>query len=157
METSEAWPDWGRLIDDARGRVDLSQNEAAKRAEMSGTRWRQIVSGAAGPMASERGIKTVVRMARVVGLTHEAFEGVRDDVADWLLDIERAEAMERSEEINADTEAALARIKRQLGLLTPRQLELIERMTAELARAEEAVQNDQDLQRPIEEEGGGVA
>lgn len=154
METSEAWPDWGRLIDDARGRVDLSQNEAAKRAEMSGTRWRQIVSGVAGAMASERGVKTVARMAWVVGLTHEAFEGVRDDVAELMLDVERAQAMERSDEVNADTEAALARIKRQLGLLTPRQLELIERMAAELARAEEAVRKEQD---PEEGEGGGVA
>lgn len=83
METKADWPEWGRLIDDARDQLvpDLSQNAAAERAGMSGTRWRQIVSGAAGPMASPRGVKAVARMAQVVGLTSKDLEHIRGDVA----------------------------------------------------------------------------
>ena len=86
METKTDWPEWGRLIDDARDRLepDLSQNAAAERAGMSGTRWRQIVSGVAGAMVSERGVKTVARMARVAGLTSRDLAGIRDDVAEVM-------------------------------------------------------------------------
>jgi len=74
--TTDHPPAWGRLIEEARERLDppVSQNEAARHLQMSGTNWRRIVSGAAGAMHSRRGAKTVARMARLVGLTPRELE-----------------------------------------------------------------------------------
>lgn len=72
MEKSrDEWPSWGRLIDDARDRLDppVSQNEAARQLDMSGTNWRRIVQGISGAMASKRGATTVARMARLGGVS----------------------------------------------------------------------------------------
>lgn len=86
METDD-WPAWGRLIDEARGRLrpTVSQNEAARRAGITGTHWRQIVKGEAGDLKSTRGVRRVARMAEVVGVTPEELETAgRPDVAEDL-------------------------------------------------------------------------
>lgn len=80
-------PPEGELIETARKRASMSQNKAAKRAGISGTRWRQIVKGVA---SGGRGIEipahgnaeTVARMAQAVGVTAEELSEVeRDDAA----------------------------------------------------------------------------
>ena len=87
METRAGQPPEGRLIEEAREQLGISQNEAAKRAGMSGTRWRQIVYGEAsgGP-----GVKnpvhgnpeTIAKMAHVVEITVEQLEEAeREDAA----------------------------------------------------------------------------
>lgn len=97
METRAGQPPEGRLIEEARERLDISQNEAAKRAGMSGTRWRQITYGEAsgGP-----GIKnpvhgnpeTIAKMAHVVEVTVEQLEEVgREDAARVLAGFIKAE------------------------------------------------------------------
>ncbi|KAB2384719.1 hypothetical protein [Actinomadura montaniterrae] len=87
MDAPTDTPLWGRLIDEERDRQRpaISQNEAAKRAGISGTRWRQIVDGRAGAMDSDRGVQTVARMAEVAGVRPEQMvEAGRSDVADEL-------------------------------------------------------------------------
>jgi len=90
METRQDQPAEGRLIEEARKRLRLSQNAAAKLAGMSGTRWRQIVYGQAsgGP-----GIKNPVRgnavtlaaMAEAVELRPDDLrQAGRDDAAHEL-------------------------------------------------------------------------
>jgi hypothetical protein len=77
----------GELIEAARMRLDprTSQNEAARRAGMSGTRWRQIVKSEAPEMTSARGVAALVRMAQIVGLTSTDFANLgRKDVAEKL-------------------------------------------------------------------------
>lgn len=87
MDAPAGVPPWGRLIDEERDRQRpaISQNEAAKRAGISGTRWRQIVDGRAGAMDSDRGVQTVARMAEVAGVKPDQMEQVgRPDVAGEL-------------------------------------------------------------------------
>ncbi|MEV0660170.1 hypothetical protein ACIBI3_02145 [Actinomadura luteofluorescens] len=84
MDAPTAKPPWGQLIDDGRDRLRpaVSQNSAAQRAGISGTRWRQIVDGRAGAMDSDRGVNTVARMAEVAGVTPQQLEEAgRPDVA----------------------------------------------------------------------------
>ena len=85
MDTPGDPPPEGRLIEDARERRRLSQNKAAELAGISGTRWRQIVTGTA---SGGKGIQvpvhgraeTVARMAQVVGVTAEQLSSVdRED------------------------------------------------------------------------------
>lgn len=87
METppATAWPPEGRLIEDARERLSLSQNEAARRAGMSGSRWRQIVYRDASSMTSRRGVAALARMAQVVQVHPDRFAQLgRDDIAAQL-------------------------------------------------------------------------
>jgi hypothetical protein len=85
MESREGWPVWGQLIEEARDRRKISQNEAATRVPMSGTRWRQVVKGEAGEMTSTRGVRTLAKMALVVGLSSKRLAEIgRTDVADEL-------------------------------------------------------------------------
>ena len=78
-------PPEGLLLEQARGRMDISQNEAGRRAGISGTRWRQVVNEKAAEMTSSRGVKTLARMAIVVEVTPDQFAEVgRDDVAEAL-------------------------------------------------------------------------
>lgn len=88
--TADEQPE-GRLIEEARKkRAHISQNEAARRAEMSGTRWRQIVRGNAsvgdGITISVRApADTLARMAKVVDVTAEELKQIgREDAADEL-------------------------------------------------------------------------
>jgi transcriptional regulator with XRE-family HTH domain len=66
-------PPEGQAIEAARTRARLSIREAARRAEMSEGRWRQIVRGyhlAAGVVVPDYGPDdTIARMAHAVGLT----------------------------------------------------------------------------------------
>lgn len=98
METRSGQPPEGRLIEEARERLNISQNQAAKRAGMSGTRWRQIVYGEAsgGP-----GIKnpvhgnaeTIARMATAVKISAEQLTEVgRDDAAEERIKLLREES-----------------------------------------------------------------
>lgn len=87
MNTPVDQPREGRLIEDARERLGLSQNEAARQAGMSGTRWRQIVNREAPQMTTRRGVRTLARMAQAVGVTASRFRDVgREDVAGQLSD-----------------------------------------------------------------------
>jgi transcriptional regulator with XRE-family HTH domain len=78
-------PPEGLLLEQARDRLGISQNEASRQAGISGTRWRQIVYEKAAEMTSPRGVKTLARMARVIGVQHEHLDDVgRGDVASEL-------------------------------------------------------------------------
>lgn len=135
-------PPEGRLITAALKQSGLSAREAARRAGISEVRWRQIaggfqtVSGQHIPVTGPA--DTVARMAHVVGLTHQDFDDIRQDVVDALLEIEVPEAMERSEAHNAESEDIIRRIRHRLSLMSPRQLALIDQLAAELAREQQA-------------------
>jgi hypothetical protein len=96
-EAEEARPPEGRLIEDARARVrpKLSIIQAAQRAGISDSRWRQITSGymyVAGKRTPTVGpADTVARMAHVVGVS-----------ADQLRKAGREDAAEELERILAD-------------------------------------------------------
>lgn len=90
METPGDPPPEGQVIEEAREKRRLSQNKAAEQAGLSGTRWRQIVTGVA---SGGKGIQipvhgraeTVARMAQVVGVAPEQLAEVgRDDAAEVL-------------------------------------------------------------------------
>lgn len=88
-------PREGLLLEQARKRMDISQNEAGSRAGISGTRWRQIINEQASEMTSTRGVKTLARMATVVGVTADQFAAVgREDVAAVLLGRKDAPSVE---------------------------------------------------------------
>lgn len=83
----------GRLLEDARKRLGLSQNEVARRAEASGTTYRNVIRG-----YSEHGgnrvpfngaADTVANFARAVGVDSAALrEAGRVEAANILLDTE---------------------------------------------------------------------
>ncbi|TDD68574.1 helix-turn-helix domain-containing protein [Actinomadura rubrisoli] len=113
MQAPDNVPRWGRLIDEARDRQRpaLSQNEAARRAGLSGTRWRQVVDGRAGPMDSARGVKTVARMARVAGVTPEQLEEEgRPDVAKELSELLGHHVQTAGEQAALTTETLASRL-----------------------------------------------
>src|SRR5262245_17378587 len=80
----------GRLISIAQKRARLSGREAARRAQLSEGRWRQITNGyvthSAGVYLTVKGpAATVARMAHVVGLTPQQLaEAGREDAAEEL-------------------------------------------------------------------------
>lgn len=130
MEKPEQRPE-GRLLAEALKRSKLSARKAAALAGMSDGRWGQIVRGyqtmgdaVYAPVRAPA--ETLARMAQVVGLTHEDFVGVRDDVVEQLLDLEVAERMKRSDVVNADSEEIIRRIQRRLAGADKRQLEALE-------------------------------
>lgn len=102
METQGDPPPEGRIIEEAREKRRLSQNKAAERAGLSGTRWRQIVTGTAsggkGIQIPVRGrAETVARMAQVVGVTPERLAEVgREDAAEDLRELPPLESRKRS-------------------------------------------------------------
>jgi transcriptional regulator with XRE-family HTH domain len=111
MENRDDQPRWGRLIDEARDRMGISQNEAARRAGMSGTHWRNIVKGVVGAMDSRRGVRTVMRMAQVVGVRSEQMaEAGREDVAEAL----QPTSAELLAEAHADMDAIEAELDRRI-------------------------------------------
>jgi transcriptional regulator with XRE-family HTH domain len=86
MDTASTPPE-GALIEAARERAGLSQNGAAEKAGITGTHWRTIVRGGAA-MTSRRGVTTLARMARVVGVTPEQLEQAgRPDAASRLREL----------------------------------------------------------------------
>lgn len=77
-------PPEGEALERARQRARLSQREAARRADISETRWRQITKGhhiAGGVAVPDYGpAETIARMALAVGLTPEELDATgRDD------------------------------------------------------------------------------
>ncbi|MEH0579013.1 helix-turn-helix transcriptional regulator [Streptomyces sp. B21-108] len=78
------------LIKEALRRVRLSGREAAKRAGMSETRWRQIVNGyqdvGGVRIAVSAPDETLTRMAQVVGLTSDQLRHADRATAAELLD-----------------------------------------------------------------------
>jgi transcriptional regulator with XRE-family HTH domain len=101
METPGDPPPEGRIIEEAREKRRLSQNKAAERAGLSGTRWRQIVTGTAsggkGIQIPVRGrAETVARMAQVVGVMPEQLaQADREDAAEELRGLAPPESPKR--------------------------------------------------------------
>jgi len=130
----------GQLIAAALKAAGISAREAARRADISEVRWRQIVSGvqtvSGQPVPVVGPADTVARMARAVGLTSDAFMDVRDDVMTAMLKDEAAEAERRGRAYVADADEAYTRLRRKLGLLSPRQIELLEQVAEEFARTD---------------------
>lgn len=90
MDTQQP-PPWGTLIEEARKamRPKVSMRKAAELALISEGRWRQITKGyqsaGGGQIPVPGPADTLARMAKVVGLTPDALEGVgRVDVADEM-------------------------------------------------------------------------
>lgn len=98
---SNETPPEGEIIEAARRRHRLSQNKAATKAGISGTRWRQVVKGVAsggkGVVLPTRGnAETVAHMAHAVGVSPDQLaEADRDDAADVLRGLELDNATEQ--------------------------------------------------------------
>jgi transcriptional regulator with XRE-family HTH domain len=113
-------PPEGLLLEQARDRLGISQNEAGRQAGISGTRWRQIVYGKAAEMTSPRGVKTLARMARVIGVRDEHLDDVgRGDVASEL------RAMLAEEQLAADGAPTLPELAAEVADLRRRLDELM--------------------------------
>lgn len=81
-EVPDELPPEGRLLEQARDRLDISQNEAARRAGITGTYWRQVVRDKAPGLTTDRGVRTLVKMAQAVYVEADQFEDIgRGDVA----------------------------------------------------------------------------
>lgn len=137
MDTPGDPPPEGRLIEQAREAMPgkMSQNKAASRAGMSGTRWRQIVTGVA---SGGKGIRlpvhgnaeTVARMAQAVGVKPEQLVEVdREDAAAQLRLLappdepepsvaELTERVERTERATARLAEENSELRRMLRELT---------------------------------------
>lgn len=93
-QTPEPPPE-ARLIREALRRARLSAREAARRAGISETRWRQIANGyqdvGRGVRVPTTGpAETLARMAQVAGVTADQLrEAGRADAADELVELER--------------------------------------------------------------------
>lgn len=119
MTERPAAPPEGELIKTALVASRISQREAARRANISDTRWRQIVSGyqsIGGSKVSFRSpADTVARMARVVDLQPEQLEAVgREDVATALRAIV---AKEREEESAPFVDGSVSRVDERWHML----------------------------------------
>lgn len=127
-------PPEGVALERARQRSGLSQNEAGRRAGISGTRWRQIVAGwqssGGGQIPVTAPARTVAKMAWAVGLTPEELGAVgRADAAEEL-----RELLAEHPELGA-LRAELAQLMAALPPKRRARLEkLIEEEEAELAR-----------------------
>lgn len=142
MSPSPAPPDEGAALEAARKKADLSQNEAARRAGMSGTRWRQIVSGVQSSGGSRVPVlgppDTVAKMAQVVSMTPEDLEATgRTDAARELRDL--------IAEPSIDAEVAELRqeIAQRMAVLPPKRRERLERLIQEEEEAARQAQRDQ--------------
>lgn len=98
----------GRLLEAARRRLGISQNEAARRAGVSGTTWRNVIRGYAehgGSRVPYPGSPdTVARFAHVVGVLPDELEAAgRPDAAQAL----RAVGQEGAGGQHSATEALL--------------------------------------------------
>jgi transcriptional regulator with XRE-family HTH domain len=118
----------GALLEAARARSGLSQNEAAKRAGISGTTWRNVVRGYAehggSRVPAEGRAQNVASMARVVGVrSFQLREVDRADAAEALQDSEldqkhggksNQELLEESEHIALEIQEILRKLGRDL-------------------------------------------
>lgn len=111
MDQRPEQPPEGKLIEDAAGNLDISIREAARRADISYGRWRQIVKGyqnvSPGVYAPVRNApaKTVARMAAVVGvLPAQLTEAGREDAARALEAMQRRDAAAAADTITVRRE-----------------------------------------------------
>jgi len=101
-QAPNAPPPEGAALEAARERLGISQNEAAKRSGMSGTRWRQIISGFQGTTPVRGSAKTLAKMSKAVGLPPEILEEAgRPDAANQLRGSPADEARRLAAEIDA--------------------------------------------------------
>lgn len=115
----------GELIESAREALGMSQNEAGGRLDISGNRWRDIVSGerwvAKGvrqPVTPKP--ETLARLAVVVGLSPQAFERLHPPRRDIAAHIRSFTADAQATNILHDQETArciqlLITIREQFG------------------------------------------
>jgi transcriptional regulator with XRE-family HTH domain len=110
-------PLWGALIAAALRRAGISAREAARRADISEGRWRQISSGyqvvSPGVYARVRGpAATLAKMAAVAGVTADELRAAgRADAAEALLRQQEAEALLRQQEQRLPREEMLERVR----------------------------------------------
>lgn len=118
----------GALLEAARIKGGLSQNEAAKRAGISGTTWRNVVRGYAehggNRVPADGKAPNVASMARVVGVrSFQLREIGRADAADVLQDQEldekyggksNQELLESSEHVALEVQEILRKLGRDL-------------------------------------------
>jgi transcriptional regulator with XRE-family HTH domain len=118
----------GHLLEAARTKSKLSQNEAARRAGISGTTWRNVVRGYAehggNRVVFEGKAQTITEMARVVGIqSFQLREVGRADAADALQDLEleqkygdksNQELLDESEHIALEVQEILKKLGRDL-------------------------------------------
>jgi hypothetical protein len=125
-------PPWGTLITAGRRRAGLSAREAARRAEISEGRWRQITGGyqvvSPGVYAQVHGpASTVAKMAAVAGVTPAQLEKAgRPDAATLLAQLRPVRSPGDEELLNRvramDSDQArelLAEIALRLGISVP--------------------------------------
>lgn len=156
MSQSPAPPAYGTALEAARERLGISQNEAARRAGMSGTRWRQIVNGfqsTGGVIAPVKGgAKTVAKMAAVVDVPPEALEEAgRPDAARELRRLVEVAGDHPAEaaEIQADIRALQEEIVELMSELPPDRRARLERLIAE--EEQEMQRMRQDRMRRLRE------
>jgi hypothetical protein len=128
----------GQLITAALKRSRLSAREAARRAELSEVRWRQIASGfqtVSGQQIPVRGpADTVARMAKAVGLLPQQLAEVgRGDAADELKALLGETAGPEESSPGDDFEERIARIRAN----PEARKRLVDLLTAGLLRQEE--------------------
>jgi transcriptional regulator with XRE-family HTH domain len=111
----------GGLLEGARKKSGLSQNEAARRAGITGTTWRNIIRGYAGhggtPVPYDGKPKTVADMAQAVGVQSFQLRDVgRADAANALHDIELAEKFDgmATQEIEEKSKALATELREML-------------------------------------------
>jgi hypothetical protein len=123
----------GELIKLAQIEAGMSARQAAELADISESRWRQIVSGVQRVSRNDARVEgpavTVARMARAVGLTPERLAEVRPDAAEELKKLEDGPS-------NVPTNRA--ELKRFLAELAEKQADLAKRTRQALLWLEES-------------------
>lgn len=145
METRPGQPAEGRLIEEARERLAISQNKAAKLAGMSGTRWRQLVYGeistGGAKMPVRANAETLARMANVVKVSAEQLADVgRDDAAEGLAALLRDETGDASAPQELDEH--LRRLHELWPQLSDGQRGAMVRMLEDVLKLGESVERD---------------
>ena len=142
-----AAPPEGTLIKQAQRSMRISQREAARRADLSEARWRQLVSGymlvqrTYVPVRSPD--KTLARMARAVGVTAEELVSAgREGAATALREVEEEAARAAEAAASQDPAEGPSRVDERWqlveavlrqagnGLTTTEYATLTERVTA---------------------------
>lgn len=121
----------GQLLEDARERAGLSQNQAAKAVGISGTRWRQIVKGVGAHGVPVRGAdKTVAAMAQLVGVRPDQLRKVdRSTAAVKLEALIGAEDAETTDGDSSNENAGLRALEQRIAAQQQELAELRERLS----------------------------
>ncbi|WP_204061455.1 helix-turn-helix domain-containing protein [Microbispora corallina] len=131
MAHSHAPPSEGEALEAARAKLGISQNEAARRAGMSGTRWRQIVNGVQSTAGITVPVKasaeTLARMAKAVNLPASDLSAVGRTDAAALLEGSPTEEARRLR----------AEIERRVANMPPEDRERMERLIRQEEEAAE--------------------